>query len=318
MVIMPLSFARFEHTPVAGMTLAAVAFALLTSVDTIFKLMADNHPAYQILLVNGSFAIIPVVGWALLTGGIGRLHTGRPLLHLARGGISVVSAFCAIYAYSRLPLADFYAIVFSGPLIVTTLSAFWLGEIIDQGRWIAIIVGFLGIVLIAHPSGTGVLALKTVMAGRLAALLSVFCYALSVIMIRRMRLGESNLAFSFFGYVASLLIGGGMLLLGGGSALQAGDFAHLALSGTLAGISSICLMTAYQRSPVALVAPFQYTQIFWGALAGWLLWAEMPGRRLMAGAAIVAMSGLFVIYREMRILENRNQKPDIRNDFSPT
>jgi len=133
-----------------------------------------------------------------------------------------------------------------------------------------------------------------------------------------MRLGESNLAFSFFGYVASLLIGGGMLLLGGGSALQAGDFAHLALSGTLAGISSICLMTAYQRSPVALVAPFQYTQIFWGALAGWLLWAEMPGRRLMAGAAIVAMSGLFVIYREMRILENRNQKPDIRNDFSPT
>ncbi len=301
---MALAISRSEHTPLAGMMLAAVAFALLTSSDAIFKLMASGHPAHQILLVNGSFAVLPIIGWALLTGGLGRLSTSRPFLHLMRGSISVISAFCAIYAYSRLPLTDFYAIVFSGPLIVTALSAFWLGESIDRERWIAIGVGFFGIVLIAHPSGAGrVPSGMTAMAGRLAALLSVFCYAMSVIMIRRMRLGESNLAFSFFGYVASTAIGGTLLLLHGAPPLHLSDFVHLSLSGCMAGISSICLMTAYQRSSVALVAPFQYTQIFWGALAGWLIWGQTPGHRLLMGAAIVALSGLFVIYREMKILE---------------
>src|ERR1700732_4828801 len=106
----------------SGMLLAAAAFALLTSVDTIFKLMTAGHPAYQILLINGSFAVIPIITAALLTGGVGRLHTDRPLLHLVRGSVSVASAFFAIYAYSRLPLANFYAIVFTGPLIVTALS----------------------------------------------------------------------------------------------------------------------------------------------------------------------------------------------------
>jgi len=79
----------------------------------------------------------------------------------------------------------------------------------------------------------------------------------------------------------------------------------LALSGFLAGLSSICLMTAYHRSPVAVVAPFQYTQIFWGALAGWLLWRQVPDGHLVAGAVIVAASGLYVIYREIKVADVR-------------
>ena len=133
------------------MMLAAAAFALLTSVDTIFKLMAAGHPAYQILLINGSFAVIPILAAAMLTGGLGRLHTERPLLHLLRGSVSVVSAFCAIYAYSRLPLANYYAIVFTGPLMVTAMSAFWLREKIDRTSWLAIATGFAGVLVVMNP-----------------------------------------------------------------------------------------------------------------------------------------------------------------------
>ena len=68
----------------------------------------------------------------------------------------------------------------------------------------------------------------------------------------------------------------------------------------LAGISTICLITAYHRTPVSLVAPFQYTQIIWGAVAGYAIWSHMPEVRLVTGAIIVAACGLFVIYREMR------------------
>jgi drug/metabolite transporter (DMT)-like permease len=119
-------------------------------------------------------------------------------------------------------------------------------------------------------------------------------------MIRRMRGFETNMSFSFYGYLASLLISGVLCLLWGMPDLTWGDIAHLALSGTMGGISSICIMTAYHRTPVALVAPFQYTQIIWGALAGFLIWQHVPSHHLMAGAAIVAMSGLYLIHSEMR------------------
>ncbi len=144
----------------------------------------------------------------MLTGGFTvRLKTARPLRHLARGSISVMSAFAAIFAYSRLPLTDFYAIVFAGPLIVTAMSSVWLGEKVERSRWLAIIVGFLGVLVIANPLESSTQD-PTVIVGRIAALVSILCYALSVIMIRRMRLSETNLTFSFYGYCAAIVICG--------------------------------------------------------------------------------------------------------------
>jgi drug/metabolite transporter (DMT)-like permease len=244
------------------------------------------------------------VGWSLLTGGLARLRTARPIQHMVRGSTGVMSAFAAIYAYSRLPLTDFYAIVFAGPLIVTTMSAFWLGEKVEPARWLAIIVGFSGIMIIADPFATsGLIHASPELAGRFAAFISVFCYALSVVMIRRMRIGESSMAFAFYGYGMCVVIAGSLLLLHGGPEITLRDVEHLALSGMCGGISSICLMTAYHRTPVALVAPFQYTQIIWGAVAGYFLWAYVPDLRLVAGAAVVIISGLFVIYREIKVKE---------------
>jgi drug/metabolite transporter (DMT)-like permease len=302
---MAMTVSSSEHRSLSGIILAATAFVLLTAVDTIFKLVAaKGYPAHQILLINAFFALVPIFTWTMLTGGIARLATQHPFQHLMRGSVSVMSAFAAIYAYSRLPLTDFYAIVFAGPLIVTALSSFWLGEKIELGRWFAIAAGFAGILIVSGPFGMHDAAPHGApMFGRFAAFISVFCYALSVVLIRHMRLGESNLSFSFYGYVAAIIIGGTLFALFGGLSLQAIDVMHLALSGSLAGISSICLMTAYHRTPVAVVAPFQYTQIIWGAVAGYLLWLQIPGPRLLIGAAIVAASGLFVIYRELKVQE---------------
>ena len=297
---MALASSPSEPRSLGGMALGAAAFMFMTSVDTIFKLVADGHPAYQILLVNGNLALVTILCWALFTGGFSRIQTTRPLQHLARGSTSVMSSFAAIYAYSRLPLTDFYAIVFAGPLLVTAMSAFWLGEKVDRARWIAIGAGFAGILIAANPF-TGGAHGPEVAAGRIAAMVSVFCYALSSIMVRRMRLGESSLAFPFYGYCAALGIGSALFLLhGGGPALNSGDIMHLALSGVLGALAAICLLTAYHRAPVAQVAPFQYTQIIWGAFAGYLIWGHVPEAHLVAGACIVTGCGLFVVYQEMR------------------
>jgi len=291
------------HHALSGMALAALAFALLTAIDTIFKqVAAEGHPTYQILAINACFALLPILLWTLLTGGLSRLATTRLPQHLARGATSVMSAFAAVYAYSRLPLVDFYAIVFAGPLVVTAMASFWLGEKIDPARWLAIALGFVGIVVVINPLAHHAPDAHhgAVIMGRFAAFVSVFCYALSVIMIRRMRGGETNMSFSFYGYLVSFLMGTSLLLLRGGPDLHMVDIIHLALSGTLGGIASICMMTAYHRTPVALVAPFQYTQIIWGALAGYVIWHHVPSLHLIAGASLVAAGGLFVIYREMR------------------
>ncbi|MDX2027960.1 MAG: DMT family transporter [Alphaproteobacteria bacterium] len=302
---MALASSPPDYKSVPGMAMGAIAFALMTALDVVFKLMAEGHPAHQIIFVNGCFALIPIFGWALLTGGLHRLHTTHPVHHAFRGVIAVAAAFSAIYAYSRLPLANFYAIVFTGPLIVTLLSAIFLKEAIDRERWIAIGGGFFGVLIVTHFFGDLPNAPPTidVTAGRIAAFISVFCYALSVIIVRRMRLGESNVSFSLYGHLAAISIGGAILFVQGGPALSPDDIAHLALSGFLGGTATICLMTAYQRAPVALVAPFQYTQIIWGALAGYMLWGRVPDIYLIVGAVIVAACGLFVIYRETHAKE---------------
>jgi drug/metabolite transporter (DMT)-like permease len=294
-----MTLALHRNTSLSGMTLGAAAFALMTAIDTIFKLLAANHPAHQILFVNSCFGLLPVFAWAGMTGGWARLQTLRPAQHLLRGSASVASAFAAIYAYSRLPLTDFYAIVFAGPLIVTVLSALWLGEKVGPMRWAAILAGFAGILIVAFPTG-GAPQSADMTAGRLAAFASIVCYAISVNMIRRMRIGESNLVFGFYGYFAALLIAGALWLMQGAPQLDGGAIVELALSGTLSGIATICLITAYHRAPVALVAPFQYTQIIWGAAAGYALWAHIPEARLVMGATVVAACGLFVIYQELR------------------
>lgn len=302
---MILSTNAQQHSTLSGMILAAVAFALLTSVDTIFKVVSlHHHPAHQILLVNACFALVPIIAWSKLTGGLAQLRTVRLTQHLARGSTSVLSAFAAIYAYSRLPLTNFYAIVFMGPLLVTVLSVFWLGEKIDWIRWTAIAIGLFGVMIVTHFFGLSeTQSVADNLQGRIAALLSVFCYALSVVTIRRMRLGETNLTFSFYGYIAALIIGGVLYFFQGGPELSLKDIFHLAISGTLAGIASLCLMTAYHRTPAALVAPFQYTQIIWGAITGFLLWRHIPELNLFLGAAVVAASGMFVIYQEMKVKE---------------
>lgn len=310
-----MTLPAFKSSSLSGMALAAVAFALLTANDTIFKLLAKGgHPAYQILMINACFAMIPILLWTKATGGLQRLSTMRLPLHVTRSVASSLSAYAAIYAYSRLPLTDFYAIVFAGPLVVTAMAAFWLGERIEPARWIAIGIGFLGILVVTNPLASPLLTAHkaelsahetSLILGRFAAFVSVFCYALSVILLRRMRGGESNMSFSFYGYLTSGLIAAALCGWHGAPGISGNDVAHLALSGTMGGIASICMMTAYHRTPVALVAPFQYTQIIWGALAGYLIWQHLPSHHLMAGASIVATSGFYVIYREMRKGEAR-------------
>jgi drug/metabolite transporter (DMT)-like permease len=106
------------------------------------------------------------------------------------------------------------------------------------------------------------------------------------------------LTFSFYGYAVAIMFYGLLSITLGGAALTLADISCLAMGGILAGVASIFLMTAFQYTPVSLVAPFQYTQIIWGALAGYFLWSHVPESRLILGAIIVIACGIYVVYQE--------------------
>jgi drug/metabolite transporter (DMT)-like permease len=307
----PVTTATLAATPhhtdshaLLGAGLALAAFALNSTVDVILKLVAAGHPFYQVIAVNGSIAMLPVLLGVALTGGTHKLRTARLGRHLFRGCFGCAAAFLAVLAYAHIPLTDFYAIIFAGPIIATTLSALWLKEHIDWTRWLAIALGFGGILIITNPLGSNPTPdhHSWLFMGRLAALGSVTCYVIAMLMVRRMRHTESNLAFSFYGYCVTVGLAWLLLLALGGPPLQQTELLQLLLSGTMGGIGSICMMTAFQKAPVALVAPFQYTQIVWGAFYGWLIWHHLPDWRLAIGAVIVMASGLYVLYRELRVV----------------
>ena len=285
----------------SGLVLAAAGFGLLTGCDVVLKWLAADHSKYQLLAVNSLFAAIAILSYAALTGGVARLSTRRLGMHMVRATAGALSMLAGIYAYTRLSLTDFYAIIFAGPLLVTGLSAVFLKEKVERARWVAIGVGFMGVLIVANPFQTeGVPEGSEILIGRCCAFVSVFCYALSVLMVRHMRGGEVSMSFSFYGHMLTIICGGLLWFLRDTSALSLGDIADLALSGMLSGFGSLCLMEAYHRAPVALVAPFQYTQILWGAIASYMLWDLVPGYSLVLGASIVAVSGLVLLYREIQ------------------
>ena len=297
-----MSLAPVLPNALRGSLLAAFSFALYSSADLILKLSAAGHPVAQLLTINGFFALLTIVTAALATGGLARLATRRLPQQVVRGLLGTLSGFCGVYAYSRIPLVDFYAILFSGPLLVAALAVLLLKERIDLSRWMAIIAGFCGVLVIVDPAAlTAAVAGDNVMMGRGAALLCVTGYALSMLLVRRMRATESNLAFSFYGSVLMTSVAGCLWANEAATALTSSEIVALAASGILGGVAGLCLVTAYMRAPVALVAPFQYTQLLWGAFFGYVVFNNVPEARMLAGAVIVALSNMFLILYELRL-----------------
>ena len=285
-----------------GILLGTIAFALLTCVDTIFKLLMNgSHFAYELLFINGCFALVPILIWLFITNDFRALRTSQLPQHFARGVMGIMSALAAMYAYTRLPLADFYTIIFAGPLVATALSVLWLQEEVELTTWLAIIVGFGGVLIAFSPSLIS-RAPNTLYLSYFSALISMLCYAISVTMVRFMRRGESNVSFSFYSYTTAICLCAFALIFNSRHEFLWHDFVLLMISGSLSGVASLCLMTAYHRAKVMLIAPFQYSQILWGIIAGYVLWAELPGVHMIASALMVTGSGIIVLWRIHRNL----------------
>lgn len=248
---------------------------------------------------------LPVVLATLAIGpGFGALRTTRLGAHAGRSLVGTISMVLNFGAVILLPLAEAMSIGFTVPIFATILSTLFLGERPGVHRWMAVLTGFVGVMLIIGPTGGGVLPSIGIAVAIGAALGS----AGISLLLRQLGRTESPITTVFYFSVLSLpLLGIGMLFFG-----RPHDplvWVVIVAMGTLGGTAQILMTSALRWGPVSLVLPMDYSALLWSTIIGWLLWSNWPGPGTWVGAVVIAASSLYIVWREpVRHRESINRR----------
>ena len=282
-----------------GIVLKVASVLLFAVMSSLIRGFGDTVPVGQVVFFRSAFAIVPVVIIYAARGElVTALRTDHPFGHLARGVISVFGMFLSFAALARLPLVDATAISFAAPLITVALAALILKERVRAYRWSAVVIGFFGVIVMLTPYlDLGGAVATGPATGALLALSAAFCNAGTAIQTRRLTVTETTSAIVF--YFSSFCAVAGLLTLPfAWHPPTELEFAKLVAIGVLAGVGHILLTEGYRFAPASVLAPFEYTAMVWAFVLGYAMFGEMPTPAVLLGAAIIAASGLFVIWRE--------------------
>jgi drug/metabolite transporter (DMT)-like permease len=278
-----------------GRAVAFLLFGVLggLGLDLCAKGLLSSYSLEQFVFLRSLIGLAIFVLLGRQFGGLKSLITSRWPWHLLRTLLATGAMFGFFYGLGRMPLVDALTLGFTAPLMMTALSVPMLGEHVGWRRWLAVTVGFIGVLIILRPGG------GDVSFASLAVLFAAFCYACMAITARRISTTESSYALSVYVIAGPMLVS--MVLLGRG-AWQTPDtdgWLLFTLAGGCSVIAWIGIIGGYRRASPALLAPFEYTALIGGAIAGYLIWDEVPDRWVAIGATVIIASGLFVVYREV-------------------
>lgn len=274
-----------------GILLALLAFAMFTGMDCAVKALSSRYHVFQVVWLQTATIMAVMLAVAASRGGLARLRTRQLRLHTMRGLLTIVSINAAFYSFAVMPLADAYAVLFTMPLLTTALSVPLLGEKVGWRSWVAVVIGFLGVLVMVRP-GEGVMAVMV-----LVPLVSAVATAVSLILVRKLQPSETTESLGVYGNLALLLVMAPLLPFVFEAPTPV-DLLLSLLSGGLAAFGFVLLVHAYRAAAVSVIAPFQYSQMPFAVLAGFLLFEDWPEPAVMAGAAIVAASGVYVLQHE--------------------
>jgi S-adenosylmethionine uptake transporter len=295
-------------SPLSGILLALTAFGLFATHDVLVKMLGGSYAVFQIVFFSVLLTFPLVVLMLLRDPQNGTLRPVHPWWTALRTVSAVLTAMGAFYAFSTLPLAEVYAIVFASPLIITLLSIPILGERVGLYRGGAVLVGLVGVLVVLRP---GNLDLE---AGHLAALAAAFFGALSAVIMRKIGRDERVAVMMLYPLMANFFVMGCILPFVY-RPMPLGDLGLWVLMAVFAFSAGLCLIVAYRRAEAVLVAPMQYSQILWAVIYGWLFFGETIELATAMGAGIVILSGLFIVLREGRGLSINS--PVLRTRSAP-
>lgn len=280
----------------AGLGIASMilGIAAMSIMDGAAKWLGAGYSIIEIVFFRNLFALLPVLFIVWQGGGRRALNIGwGPGLFL-RAALGTGAMFTFFTGLRSLPLAEAMAIAFVAPLFVTALSGPLLGEQVGLRRWGAVIVGFIGVLVITRPGA------EAFQPAALLVLAAALFYALAMLVTRRLARSNSTPSILFYTTTISLAATAALLPFGWRTPAN-DDLMIFALLGLIAGTGNYFATQAYRYAPAAVVAPFDYTALIWGTLIGWLIWHELPGPHVWLGVAILVVSGLYILHRETRL-----------------
>lgn len=302
--------AQSRDETVKGILFLLFAISIFSIQDVIVKQMSGTYPVLEFVFVRSAASLLPVVLLVWIeTRGKG-FTTRRPWLHTMRGIVMVLAYTNYYLAVASMPLAAAVAVFFAGPLFVTAISGLIMREQVGPRRWTAVIFGFVGVLVIARP-GFGVFEL-----GAVFGVFSALCYAIGMVMTRRLGRTDSGAAMVLSQSLVYLVVAGAaglamqdiavdrdahagiQFLLRGWVMPDWEDAGLMAVCGLIATVGFYGIAQAYRIGESSAVAPFEYSGILWGTFWGFVIWTEVPDITTVIGIVIVVASGIYVLRRE--------------------
>ncbi len=305
---------------VKGVGFLVLAMMIISIQNIAVKWIGGDYSALEIVAVRSLVALPCTLLFYRYEGRRGLPTTQQPKLECLRGVFLFLSYTAFMMGLAALPLADIEAIRFSGPLIITLFSLVILGEKVGPRRWLALIVGFIGVLLIVRPGSA------TFNLGSVFILISVLFYALTVILTRKLQTNDSSATMAYYSsqvYLVAALVLAPLPAMVGEMPDAHPSIAFLIRAWSMPTLIDLVIMAglglvwagwmyfmsrAYSVAQASVIAPFEYVSLPINILWGFLIWQEVPTVMTLAGAFLTLVSGLYVLYREHGELSLRNQK----------
>lgn len=270
-----------------------LAYGVFAGHDVVVKVLGGTYSPIQIVFFSALFSFPMATLMLMSDAKPGTLLPIHPVWMIVRTAAAVTTGVCAFYAFSVLPLAQTYAILFATPLFITLLSIPILGETIRFRRTVAVLVGLAGVMVVLRP---GAVELSW---GHLAAIVAAATGALTAIIVRKIGREERTVVLLLYPMLGNVLAMGAALPFVY-VPMPIEHMGMLALISVLAWTAGRLIISAYALGDPAVVAPMQYSQIIWASFYGWVFFDQTIDHTTALGAGIIIASGLYIVLRETR------------------
>ena len=272
---------------------AAMAFFVIN--DTFVKLAAVEVATHHILLIRGCFGVALALAYLAYTGDYRRLGSLRHPLVLLRCAVESMVALCFISALASLSIADITAILLVSPLVITMISAVILREDVRWRRWAAVIIGFIGMVLVVRPEA------GSFQGAAWLALASAIGVAIRDVITRAIPAAIPSSIVAAGTLFAATLTGGALSLAQPWTMPDTIPLFYLAAAALAVALGNLAIILAFRDTQISAVSPFRHTIILWAVISGFLVFGESPGALAWLGIMLIVASGLYTLYRESRL-----------------
>jgi len=281
----------------AGIFMMLIGIFFFALNDALGKWLIATYSVGQLLLVRSVAGLVFLAPFIKREGRKAFTSAPRPWLQLLRPVFSTFEVACFYWALAYMPLADVMTFYLAGPIYVTAVSPLLLGEHVGWRRWVAVIAGFVGVMIALKPS-TGSLT-----PAAMVAIAGSFSFSILMVCTRLVR-GTSDIVLVTT-QTAGALVFGAIAAPFTWVALNLRDTALLVLLGVVAMIAHVCVNRALKLAPASVVVPYQYSMIFWAIIFGYMFFGDIPGLAMLIGAAIIIAAGIYIFIREQVSAKSR-------------